>query len=402
MSIPSVSIPSSMKMSRSPIFVTGKNDTLSTDDIKSMKVEVYLYTGLRTASPLNENYTLSKSYAVDKRINFEISNLTRDIYAHNPYVSDIVEIDYAPVGEVIWVNLIGTWTYLNAGVAGSGTWNSGTANACLMAEGWSPRPNYENSPDDVLIRSVPRVRYVHPDQYEVLAVNNWGAVTPSEAVIEWSNGDSGNYEWSAGLQPPPYSLYAERAVTYWGVGPVNLNGNPYLDDVLKPHNHDCGESYTIIFYDEFLVEMGRTTYVLTAEPKFTPIQVAFVNRYGVMDFMTFFKKSTQVLNFSAESYKASVYNDGFTSLDTMTRQMTDFNVNATREMTLNSGWVTEDYNGVLEDILMSEEVYVRFDEKWMAINIRRQPLEVKTSVNDKTINFTLSFTFSVNERPLLR
>lgn len=402
MSTPSLSIPASMKMSRSPIFVTGKNDTLPTDDMTAMSVEVYIYTGLRTASPINENYALSKSYAIDQRINFEISNLTRDIYAHDPYVSDIAEIDYAPVGEVVWVNLIGTWAYLNAGLAGSGTWNSGTANACLMAEGWSPSPNYENSPDAALIRSVPRTRYVSPDQYEVLAVNNWGVNTPFEATITWSNGDAGNYEYAGGLQPPPYSLYAERSITYWGLGPQNLNENTFLDNVLKPENHDCGESYTITFYDEFEVEMGSTTYVLTAEPKFTPIQVAFVNRYGVMDFMTFFKKSTQALNFSAESYKASVYNDGFTSLDTTTRQMTDFNVNATREMTLNSGWVTEDYNGVLEDILMSEEVYVRFDNEWTAINIRRQALEVKTSVNDKTINFTLSFAFSVNERPLLR
>ena len=53
-------------------------------------------------------------------------------------------------------------------------------------------------------------------------------------------------------------------------------------------------------------------YEVICEPKFTPEIIQYVNRYGVSDYVTFFKKSTEQGNFTNEQYNRSIYADGFT------------------------------------------------------------------------------------------
>lgn len=402
MSTPTIARPSSVKLSRSPIFITGKNNTLPTDDLYSMDFELYLYTGLRTAVPVDPNYKVAKDYAIDRKINFEISNLISDLFYHTPFIWNTVGISASPLGEVLWVNYIGSWTYSNAGTPASGMHTTGNTNAFLATDGWAKQPNYTNLPVNQTNYFVPRPRYVQPNAYEVLAIANSGTAAAWTCEISWSNGDSGQFEWSGGTNPPNYSLYSDRAVVYWGVGPQNLNNNSFLDNLLKPENHECGESYTLTFYNDVMDVLHQEIYTLTCECKYQPYQLAFVNRYGMVDFMTWFKRSDESIEFSSEQYKASVYQDGFSTYNSEVRVYTDYNLNGRQSVTLNSDWVHEVYGEVLEDILMSKECWLLVDGLWLAVNPERSTLEVKKEVNDHVINYTMKFIYANNERPLIR
>jgi len=368
-----------------------------------MNFELYLYGGLRTAVPIDPNYELQKDYAVNRTINFELSNLIKDYFSHTPSIYNSVGIVESPEGEIAWVNYIGTWTYSNAG--GSPTTashTSGNTYAFLSTEGWSPIPDYNNPNYTGYPYFVSRPRYVMPDAYEVLPISNFGTSAVNRLEIVWSDGEQGNFEWSGGFQPPNYSLYAERAVCYWGVGPQNLNDLLELDSLLKPENHECGESYVLNFYNDLDELVHSETYTLTCECKYTPYQIAFVNRYGMMDYMTWFKRSDEEIAFTTDTYKASIYQDGFTSASVESRVYTDFNINGRKSVTLNSDWVDEVYKYVLEDILMSKEVWILEGADWLAVNPERSTLNMKKEVNEKMINYTMKFTYAVDDRPLIR
>lgn len=403
MSTPTIARPTSLKLARSPIFITAKNNTLPTDNLYSMNFELYLYYGLRTAVPIDPNYSLEKDYSINRTINFEISNLISDTFYHTPSVYNSIGIVASPQGEILWANYIGSWTYSNAGSAPvTGAHTTGNTYAFLTTDGWAVQPNFTNLPVNQTNYFVSRPRYVQPTAYEVLPIANFGSSAAFTATISWSNGDNGDFEWSGGVNPPNYSLYSDRAVVYWGVGAQNLNENTYLDNLLQPQYHECGESYTITFYNDVMEELFAETYTLTCECKYQPYQLAFVNRYGMVDFMTWFKRSDETIDFASEQFRASVYQDGFSTYNSEVRVYNDYNLNGRQSLTLNSDWVDEVYGEVLEDILMSRECWLLVDGLWVAVNPERSTLDVKKEVNDHVINYTMKFIYATNERPLIR
>jgi hypothetical protein len=130
--------------------------------------------------------------------------------------------------------------------------------------------------------------------------------------------------------------------------------------------------------------------------------VAFINRYGVADFITFFKVSTEQGNFTADQYRRSIYQDGFTVPSLQEAQYQSFNVNSKNAITMNTGWVDEDYADVMEDILMSEMTAILIDGSWVAAQPQRGSIDYQKAVNRKVINYTLTFDIAFNERSLIR
>ena len=48
---------------------------------------------------------------------------------------------------------------------------------------------------------------------------------------------------------------------------------------------------------------------------------------------------------------------------------------------MNTGWVDESYNDVIEDIMMSEDVAVLIGTNWVAANPTRGTVEYQKSIN---------------------
>ena len=69
---------------------------------------------------------------------------------------------------------------------------------------------------------------------------------------------------------------------------------------------------------------------------------------------------------------------------------------------MNTGWVDEDYDDVIEDILMSENVAVLMNGSWVAASPQRGSVDYQKEVNQKMINYTLTFDVAFNERSLIR
>ena len=148
--------------------------------------------------------------------------------------------------------------------------------------------------------------------------------------------------------------------------------------------------------------IGTVRYYVQCEAKYTPVQIGFINRFGVADFITFFKRSDERGAFEQDSYQKSIYNDAFTSPSTSIGKYQSFNVNSRNAYTLNTGFVGQDHDEVIEDILMSENVCLRIEGEWVSVVPERGTIEYQKNVNQKLINYTMTFTKGFDQRSLIR
>ena len=398
MSIPSIARPSSLKMSRSPIFYTGKNNTLTNDDLTYMSLNLKIWAGALSSLPAANNYVLSKTYSIDEVINFEVSDLVRSEFSHDFDIYTETGFTQSPYGEVLWVNATGDWTYSDNGAAPTtAPHTTGTANAFLTTKGWTNWNNLHNDQYNTTLLAVARKRYVKSGNYEVLGVYNNATNLIAKATILWNDNSEADI-----TKTLTFSNYTQDAVVYIGVGPQNIEDNGLLSASVKPSQHTDGDYYDIILKNSAGAAISTIRYELTCEPKYTPYQVAFINRYGVADFITFFKASTEQGNFTSESYKRSIYQDGFTAASTQVGQSQSFNTNSRNTITMNTGWVEEAYADVVEDILMSDTIAVLLDGSWVSVQPQRGSVDYYKEVNQKMINYTMTFDIAFNERPLIR
>jgi len=70
------------------------------------------------------------------------------------------------------------------------------------------------------------------------------------------------------------------------------------------------------------------------------------------------------------------------------------NVNAQTSLSMNTGFVKEDMNQTIEELFYSENVYIRYENKTLAVIPKSKSLQYKTSLNDKLINYTVEFDFA--------
>jgi hypothetical protein len=391
-------------MARSPQFITGKNNALTNDQLQAMSLTMRIRTGVVAASG-TANYVLSKDYSINQVINFEVSDLVRSEFYHDFSVWNDIGYTQSPQGEALWVVPTGDWRYSNNGAApDTAVWSSGTTYAYLTTDGWATLTNITPTSVSQPVLATSRDRQCFPSNYETLAIYNSVANDLGSIEIAWNNGDADSlYTSVSSTTPPdPTSNNSQDLVIYAGVGPANLENNAWLDSVIKPSNHDIGDYYDVILKNTGNETIASVRYYLVCEPKYTPYQIAFINRYGVADFITFFKRSDERGTFTQDTYQKSIYNDGFTTPSLEVGKYNSFNVNSRNSLTLNTGFVDQDYDETIKDILMSEYVAVLDGSQWVSVVPDRGSIEYQKHVNQKLINYTLTFTYGFDERSLVR
>ena len=154
--------------------------------------------------------------------------------------------------------------------------------------------------------------------------------------------------------------------------PIYFNYEPYLISYLEIVNED----------NKFRIYSQRVE-----ECKYTPVECEFINSSGGWQFLKFFKAQTNAIN-----VKGSEYNLLPDAIDynTYRGQSKVFNINGTQTVKLNTGWVSESYNELIKDLLLSETVLL--DNK--PAKVKTQSLTYKTHLKDKMINFELDFEYA--------
>jgi hypothetical protein len=110
--------------------------------------------------------------------------------------------------------------------------------------------------------------------------------------------------------------------------------------------------------------------------------------------MYFFKKSKENLSIKKESYKSNTI-DVYGQYNKSTHVNRDFNVIGNESISLSSGYLSEEYNEVFKQLLLSEKVWItnilETGEQVLPINVKTSELTYKTSLNNKLVEYTIGF-----------
>jgi len=74
-----------------------------------------------------------------------------------------------------------------------------------------------------------------------------------------------------------------------------------------------------------------------------------------------------------------------------------YNSNATKNIKLNTGFINEDSNSTIEELFLSENVWIRYGSDTLPIIPKSKSLTLKTSLNDNLVNYTVDFDFAFNK-----
>ena len=147
------------------------------------------------------------------------------------------------------------------------------------------------------------------------------------------------------------------------------------------------------------------------ECKYPVNKITFLNRWGALQDLFFFKKSSESLKTTKENYNASIFEARAVQLDppetpgqacqesltfntysTTAHANKTFNANGTESVVLNTGYVNELMNPYFEELMVSEYIWLTDSSaNIFPVNLKESSFNKKTGLNDGLINYTMNF-----------
>lgn len=154
---------------------------------------------------------------------------------------------------------------------------------------------------------------------------------------------------------------------------------------------DLSETFTDTYLEiEF---NGETiTLLIQDECRYTPLDVAFQNKEGALQTITFFKAKTESINITSEQFESDRGQPIFGN-----HQHVTYNVQGRSKFKINSGFVSETMNETFKQLMLSERVWTYENGVFTPIKLGTQSLEYKTRMKDRLINYEVEFEYAFNE-----
>lgn len=159
-------------------------------------------------------------------------------------------------------------------------------------------------------------------------------------------------------------------------------------------NYKISIGYYGVPLSEIVVAIPSEFYEFTIytesidECKYETFTCGFINRYGGWQPLTFYKQQTTNISTTSNQYKM-FQGSGF-GYDPRIGQYQIMNINGKRTIKLNTGWVTEDYSELIEDLLLSETITINYEP----VMVKTKSVELKKHVKDKLINYEIEFEYA--------
>lgn len=145
-------------------------------------------------------------------------------------------------------------------------------------------------------------------------------------------------------------------------------------------------------YIEITYNSEVITLLIQDECRYEPLDIAFVNKEGALQFVTFFKAKTESLTISSDEYESDngQPKDG-------NHQFVTYNVNGKSKFKMNSGFVSESLNETFKQLMLSEKVWQYSNAVYTPLKLGSKSLEYKTRMKDRLINYEIEFEYAFNE-----
>ena len=362
---------------RSPYFI--RTPQVSADKLSLLnyfQINITVFGGLSSSTEVCDDlyatYSLQKKpLGAEDSVTFDISEIVND------HIEQIFTGTYAAAKSSIWVTVATSPRQADGQVV---TGLTVTSNTYLAQEGFNKFKegvNYTTEPIAMLSST-----YIQNHKGSTITIPvNAERVTQ----VEWRNGtsvretdtftDNGNQN-----QKIQFALFT---------------AGTFLDNALI--TYDSGSTTTI-------------TLEQIEECKYPVNKITFVNRWGALQDLFFFKKSIESLEATRENFNASIFQARAVQLDppetgtdctesltfntysTTAHAKKTFNANATESIVLNTGFVNELMNPYFEELMVSEYIWLTDSSaNIFPVNLKESSFAKKTGLNDRLINYTMNF-----------
>jgi hypothetical protein len=324
------------------------NINISETDLTSASIDIYIYTGTQGVDRAgNLKYTLN-STAYNEEVTFEISELVRDyldITFDGSYTSQMVWVDYQITKVILTTPTILNFVEL-LGWDGYGYFN----------EGANPQNTSELLQSNELIYRAAGETLRLPMEADAVKTIKfyYNSIEVDSSITSPSSGSSGRIKY---------------------VESTEIN----IDEI-------------IVTNSAVITNINVTT---VEECKHTPHKLTFVNKFGVLQDLWFFKRANLSIDTSKNEYKGNILNSG--TYSTSEHQNKILNKQGQEKLVLNSGFVDEQYNDVFLQLMLSEKVWVLIDGQTLPVNVSSVALPFKDRLNDKLINYTINIDFAFDK-----
>lgn len=371
---------------RSPYYVKASNASLA-----SATLELFIYTGTFTTDKGTAKYTITKNeIGTNNYVVFEIAELVRD------YLD--IEFNGEYDSQTVWVEAdIEMFDAINGGGSSLGT----ISTDYIAFDGYgyfedaiNPELSrtYLQSNNTIFRLDDQNVRVpVFTEDTDSVSFLYKGEVKRVQSISSSTN-TNGQIDYITVSGADNTDNYKERVLADGGT----LEDNSLLDAFL--------DSVDIGLVDELYINSDSGTEIvkISTEPcsKYEPYKVTFVNKFGVLQDIWFTLKSTESLNTTGETYKANVVDFGTLTYDTYKPQVSQYNKLGKESISLNTNYLSEEYNEVIKQLMMSEQVWLtKLTDEELVLGVipKTQSVTYKTSLNDRLVQYTVDFDYAFDK-----
>jgi len=369
-------------LARSPYWINA-----TATDLINASIELWVYEGVTVADrPNTPSYTITSTVTdTPNTVYWDISDLVKDFIDTKYYSS----VDKAAV----WVDYRITTVTATATVEGDiqtgyyavygysyhqEGYNFTSLNGCLIDNDII----YKLEDNDV---SIPLARklfkdisFFNGDELVHSVVNSipsdWN---DTEEQIEYFGLDN-------------YDSFQQRIYSEGGI----FENNRCIEAFLNEQEIYPVTKVVVSSYDSS-VPLRTITVESISECKYTPYKIIFRNKYGAKQELWFFKASRLSMEVEREQYQGNTIKD-YRAGNISSHRNVDFYTTSKETLTINSGFVPEEFNEVFKQLMLSEQVWIEYNQQVLPINVSNKTIDYKTKLNNKLINYTIDVEFSFN------
>ena len=163
--------------------------------------------------------------------------------------------------------------------------------------------------------------------------------------------------------------------------------NNALIDVLRVYQSYYSNGNTLEILDTSDNVIWTGTFKPYQNCKYTHVLCDFVNQYGCWQRTYFYAASNETLTVESADYNLMQTN---TDYNTLQGQRHVFNNNGKKSIKVNTDWVSESYNQLLKQIMLSEKIIINN----YPAKLNSKSTELFKNINTKMINYSLEFEFA--------
>ena len=159
-------------------------------------------------------------------------------------------------------------------------------------------------------------------------------------------------------------------------------------------------------YTPNITEVGQCIRFETkCEEKYPNVRIKWKNRFGQYDFLNFDMVSKEAFSTTRKTYQPQVgsWNTSTLEYNQWESSIQNYVSDSTQTISVNSDWLSEDYNDLLKQLVSSDEIYWIYNDAGdiRPLAITTSNIRFKTGVVDKLIQYSFDFKYGQNYKLIL-